>query len=197
MKEVKSIVKLFLIFLQKLPGLHTTTRELRTFEGSGLQSHHRNSTKRHPKRGRKNGKCGTGKKGEMLGGPEGESGEGVPRRGGRERSNLGTHPRKILNIHRTDTPQHNTTQHNTTTTTHNTTQRGFPHRARSMAEKTRHEQPIVPKTSPFLWCQNFAQIWAHELVQFCRGGQCSGPVVQEFPFCVCRCDQMMETHPIL
>ena len=37
------------------PGLYTTTRELqtRTFERSGLQKHHQNSTKRPPREGRK------------------------------------------------------------------------------------------------------------------------------------------------
>ena len=87
--------------------------------------------------------AGEGKKSEILGGPaeEGESGEGA-----RRRAQILDAPTKILN-----TPH----RHNTTHTQHNA---GILHRVvfgkggslagRSMAQKSRHEQQSVPKSSP-------------------------------------------------
>ena len=144
------------------PGLHTTARELQTctFEGPSAS----NTTKipredPQEKEERMNIVAGEGKKEQNLGGPaegelgEEESGEVVPRRGVGESTQILDAPTKMLNTHRTDTPQHNNT-----TTTHHTTQLEDPAQGgfgqggslagRSMAQKTRHEQQIVPKSSP-------------------------------------------------
>ena len=83
---------------------------------------------------------------EMLGGPaEGESGEGGPAGGVRGAPKSWTHPRKFWTH---TAPTRHTTQQ----------QRGIPHKSglgqgwslagRSMAQRTRHEQQNVPKSSP-------------------------------------------------
>ena len=79
----------------------------------------------------------------------GRSGGGGPADGEPGSAQILDAPTKILNTH--------APTHHTTTTTHHTTQRGIPHRmvlgkkgslaVRSMAQKSRHEQQIVPKSS--------------------------------------------------
>ena len=154
-REDKSIVKnCSSFFFSKVAGVSRQPENSAHLRVSGLQLHHRNSKRNDtPKEKKKEWKMWDRekKRSKFWAVRWGESGEGVPWRGRAPKS--WNAPTKILNI-----PPHHTTQHHTTTTTHHTTQRGFPHKARSMAQKTRHEQPIVPKTSPFLWCQNFAQI---------------------------------------
>ena len=100
------------------------------------------------------------KKREILGGPvEGGPAEGGPAEGvesgegsgggSQESAQILDAPTKNLNTHRTDTPHHNATQHNTplTLTTHRVVLgKGGSLAGKSMAQKTRHEQQIVPKT---------------------------------------------------
>ena len=72
-----------------------------------------------------------------------------------------------------NTTQHNTTQHNTTqhNTTHNndTTQREIPHKVvlgngGSMAQKTKYEQQIVPKSSPASVFKDDSHRFGHKTV---------------------------------
>ena len=95
--------------------------------------------------GQKRAKCwAVGRRGS--GG--GAVGEGVRRSGSQgERPNLGrTHENLEHTQHRHTTPHHTTPQQNNNDTPHNTT--GGSRAGRSMARKTRHEQQIVPKSSP-------------------------------------------------
>ena len=82
----------------------------------------------------------------------------------------------ILNTHRTDTPHHTTPQHNNDTP-HNTTGdpaqgglgQGGPLAGRSMTKKKkRHEQQIVPKSSPigqgFFGVKDGSQRFGHKTV---------------------------------
>ena len=124
-----------------------------TFDGPGLHKFHETtpSEEERMKRGKKKRIWAIRRK-------------GVPRRGGGVGGgDSGQHPKfgrtqKILNTHRTDTPHHTTPHHNTTqqrhTTQHNGGSRtgwswaGGPVHGGSMAQKTRPEQQIVPKSSP-------------------------------------------------
>ena len=134
-----------------------------------------------PQRGKKrtNFAAGEGKKGEILGGPAewgpaegapaegGESGEGLRRRGVGGAPKFWTHPRKFWTH---TAPTHHTTQYNNDTpnnTTGDPAQGGLGQggslTGRSMAQKTRHEQQIVPKSSPigqgFLGQGWFVKVW--------------------------------------
>ena len=141
------------------PWLHTTARELQTctFEGPGLQKHHQNSTKPPREEERMKIVAGDGKKERNFGRSSGgrESGRGSG--GGRVKGSA-----QILGG--SDTPQH-TTPHNTTgDPAQGGLGQGGSLAGRSMAQKTRHEQQIVPKTSPIgqgFWGQGwFAKFWA-------------------------------------
>ena len=126
------------------PGLHTTAREPKRAHSMVPAFNHTTKIRRNdPKRGRKSENCGgRGKKERNFG----RSGGG----GVRGSAQILDAPTKILNTHRT---HHNTTQHNTTQQ-----QRRIPCKVvlgkggsltgKSMAQKSRHVQQIVPKSSP-------------------------------------------------
>ena len=82
------------------------------------------------------------KKSEILGGPAEGWRESRRRRSGGERPNFG---RTLENFEHT--PHRHTTQHNGGSRTGWSWERGFL-AGRSVAQKTRHEQQIVPKSSP-------------------------------------------------
>ena len=104
----------------------------------------------------------------------------VPRRGvrlkrGWERKEISTHtaPTPHHTTPQHTTPHHTTTQHNTTqhNTTHNndTTQREIPHKVvlgngGSMAQKTKYEQQIVPKSSPASVFKDDSHRFGHKTV---------------------------------
>ena len=93
---------------------------------------------------------------------EGKSGEGVRRRGSQgERPNLG----------RTDENFEHTPHRHTHNTTGDPAQGGLGQESlarRSMAQKSRHEQQIVPKSSPigesFFWVKDGSQRFGHKTV---------------------------------
>ena len=167
----KSIVKMFLTFCESHRLSHESPRaQTCTFEGPKF-----NETT--PENERMKIVAGEGKKERNFGR---ESGEGVSSGGGvRGSAQILDAFTKILNTHRTDTPQHNTTHHNTThhnttqqrhTTQHNRGSRTVWSWAREVPRrevhgpKSRHEQQIVPKSSPIgqgFWCQGwFSKVWA-------------------------------------
>ena len=158
-------------FTPKAAGVsHESPRAQCTFEGPGLQSHHQNSTRRSPRKRRKNENCGGRgeKKSEILGGPAegGVRRRGVWRRGwnrGRgpaEGSRIGERP-YLGRTH--EHFEHAPTHHTTTGGPAQVLGKGV-----SMAQKTRHEQQIVPKSSPigqgFLGVKDGSQRFGHKTV---------------------------------
>ena len=160
--------KIVLDILQKPPGFHTTAREPKRAQLAPTLSTQPKFHEKTP-RERKRAKivAGEGKKERNFG----RSGGGGSRRGRRRESVGGARqildaPAKILNTHRTDTPQHNTTQHNTT---HRVVLgKEGPSQGSPWSPKTRHEQQIVPKSSPigqgFLGVKDGSQRFGHKTV---------------------------------
>ena len=118
--------QLYLDILQKAPGVHTTAREPKRAQlAPTLQKHHQNSTRKPPEREKERKWSGRGKKKNAKfwavrrRGREGKGGVGG--RGIRRSAQILDAPTKILNTHRTDTPQH---KHNTTPQRHTTQHNG-------------------------------------------------------------------------
>ena len=104
----KSIAKLFLTFLQKPPGFHTTAREPKRAQlAPTLQTPPKFHEKTPRERNIANMGAGEGKKKRNFG----RSGGGGPAEGSQGSAQILDAPTKILNTHRTDTPHYNGGSH--------------------------------------------------------------------------------------
>ena len=135
--------KIVLDIFPKPPGFHTTACEPKCAHLRVTAFNHTTKIPRNDPQGKNETVAGDGKKTRNFGRSgsweRGSGGGGV-----RGSAQILDAPTKILNTHRTFTPQHTTTQQNT----QGGLGQGRSLAGKSMAQKTRHEQQIVPKSSP-------------------------------------------------